>query len=179
MGTRNDYLPGSRGGPSRLLQAGMVVVPMAGFEVDSKPSTTLITFALGSCVGLVVYDRVRKIGGLLHYMLPSSASSPHKAICKPGMFCDTGTPLLLERMMEAGARKEDLVVKVVGGGVINDPTGVFAIGRRNCLAIRGLLESWELRAMAWDVGGRHSRTVGLDVGSGRTFVRTRGREVEL
>jgi chemotaxis protein CheD len=158
---------------------GQVIVQIADLKVSRDPDVTLITYALGSCLGIMVHDPVRQIGGLLHVMLPLSTLAPDKARAKPGMFCDVAVPLLLRRMLDLGARKSDLVVKIVGGGVMNDARGVFNIGRRNCIAVQQQLRSLGVTVSAWDVGGRASRTVSLHVGSGRVLVRRRRRLVPL
>ncbi|MBL8223671.1 MAG: chemotaxis protein CheD, partial [Bryobacterales bacterium] len=73
-----------------------------------------MTYALGSCIGLMVYDPVVRIGGLLHFMLPESSISPLKAVRNPFLFADTGIPLLFRAAYRLGAEKDRMTVCAVG-----------------------------------------------------------------
>ncbi|RMF81278.1 MAG: chemotaxis protein CheD, partial [Planctomycetota bacterium] len=111
-----------------------VVVDIADLAVSKDPESTLITFSLGSCIGVTIWDPVAKVGGMLHYMLPEATVSPEKAKKTPAMFCDTGVPKLFRSAYELGAVKRRLVVKVAGGSQLMDAAGTFNIGKRNYLA---------------------------------------------
>lgn len=150
-----------------------IAVGMGELEVSNDPESVLITYALGSCVAVLVHDPVRKVGGMIHYMLPVSAiGGPEKAKARPAMFADTGVPLLFQRMYALDCKKSDLIVKVVGGASINDDNGTFDIGRRNYLILRKMFWKVGVLVRAEDVGGNLSRTTRLFVGSGRATVRT-------
>ena len=73
-----------------------IIVGMADMQVTNTPEATLITYALGSCIGVTLYDPSAKVGGLLHFMLPESQLDPQKAQRKPWMFADTGIPLFFK-----------------------------------------------------------------------------------
>ena len=103
------------------------------------PGQVLVTFALGSCIGLTAYDPVSAVGGLLHFMLPDSTIDPERARVNPCMFADTGIPLLLDRVCKHGGAKRRLAVHAVGGAQMLDQQGVFEIGKRNYLAMRKAL----------------------------------------
>lgn len=134
---------------------------------SADPSHVIVTYALGSCVGVTVHDAVAGVGGLLHAMLPTSSLDPSRALSAPGTFVDTGFAMLLEECRRLGARKERLVVTAAGGAALWDsPTDQFQIGKRNVLALRQLLWKAGMRLHAHDLGGSHSRTVSLAVGSG-------------
>jgi chemotaxis protein CheD len=111
---------------------------------------------------------------MLHYMLPESSISPAKASENPYMFADTGIPLLFRHAYEYGAEKRRLVVRVAGGAQVMDRDGVFNIGKRNYLALRKILWKAGVLVHAEDVGGNGSRTVRLEVGSGRFWLRGPG-----
>ena len=64
----------------------------------------IVTHALGSCLGLTVYDPVIRVGGLLHAMLPLSRINPQKALMKPFMFVDTGVPKLFQALYDVGGK---------------------------------------------------------------------------
>ena len=157
----------------------LVVVDVADFKVSQDPRSVIVTYALGSCIALCLYDPVRKTAGMIHYMLPMSKASPEKAKTKPAMFADTGIALLFEQMFALGCRKEDLVVKAAGGGSVKGGEDMFQIGKRNYTLLRKLLWKNGLMIAAEDVGGSKSRTVRLFVGDGRVVVSSQGEEAEL
>lgn len=156
-----------------------LVVDISDLQVSDDPETAFITYALGSCIAVALYDPVRRAGGMIHYMLPLSRTSPEKARTKPAMFADSGVPLLFERMYGLGCRKRDLVVKVAGGGRLYDDNDTFDIGRRNVTVLRRLFREDDIVIAAEDVGGSASRTVRLELATGRVTVRSQGVEVEL
>jgi len=158
---------------------GLITVNISDFAVSANPDDVLVTYALGSCIAVIVHDPTRLVGGMIHYMLPSSAVSPEKAATKPAMFADTGVPLLFETMYGYGCQKRDLVVKVAGGSKLYDDNGTFDIGKRNYVILRKML--WRVGVMiaAEEVGGSISRTARLWVGTGRTTLRTGADEYEL
>ena len=151
-----------------------LVVGVADCQVSNQREDVLVTYALGSCIAVAIHDPVAGVGGLLHYMLPESAISPAKAGENPYMFADTGIPLLFRRSYECGADKRRLVVRVAGGAQVMDPEGVFNIGKRNYLALRKILWKAGVLLQGEDVGGNLSRTVRLEVGSGRFWLRGPG-----
>lgn len=156
-----------------------IVVKMADCRFGHIPGQVLATYALGSCIGLAAYDPVAGIGGLLHFMLPDSGIDPARGRGNPYMFGDTGIPLLLARMVELGASKRRLVVHAIGGAQMMDPNNVFDIGKRNCLATRKVLWKAGVLLTGELVGGDLSRTVRLQIGSGRLWVQEGGGLQEL
>ncbi len=162
-----------------LLERNLLVVGVGDLKVSDDPGEVLVTYALGSCIGLCLYDPVRRVAGLLHYMLPLSKVNPKKAETNPAMFGDTGIPLLFKEMFDRGCRKKDLVVKAAGGGNIKDEKGVFNIGKRNQTVLRKILWKNDILLAAEDLGGRKSRTVRLFVEDGRMLVSSQGMEEPL
>jgi len=156
-----------------------VVVDIADLKVSNDPDTILITYSLGSCIALAIYDPAARVGGLLHFMLPESALSPEKAQANPAMFCDTGVPRLFHAAYELGAQKSRLQVKVAGGAMLLDENGTFNIGKRNYLALRKLLWKNGVLIDAEDVGGSISRTVSVNLATGAVTVKSRNREKPL
>jgi chemotaxis protein CheD len=156
-----------------------VVVEISDLKVSDRPDEVLVTYALGSCIAVIVHDPVRVAGGMIHYMLPVSELAPEKARSRPAMFADTGIPLLFQRLYRLGCDKRNLVVKVAGGGALYDDRGVFAIGRRNYIVLRRMFWQSGVLIAAEDVGGARSRTARLHVGSGRCTIASQGQEVEL
>ncbi len=156
------------------------VVGVADLAVTNKPNDTLITFSLGSCIGVVIYDSVVGVGGLLHFMLPESSVDKAKAVTKPAMFADTGIPLLFKSAYKLGAQKKNIRVKIAGGSQILDDNGVFNIGKRNYLALRKIFWRNNVMVEAEHIGGSVNRTVRLEMNSGRVFLKVSGLgELEL
>jgi len=147
-----------------------IVIGVADCRVSRDPDSVLVTYALGSCIAVMIHDPVTKVGGLLHFMLPESGPHRAKAEENPFMFADSGIPLLFHSAYDLGAEKRRLVVTVAGGAQIMDPNGTFNIGKRNHLAMRKIFWKAGVLVHAEDVGGSNSRTVRLEVGTGRVLM---------
>jgi chemotaxis protein CheD len=152
---------------------------MADCKVGSVAGQVLATYALGSCIGLSVYDPKAAVGGLLHYMLPDSGIDPARSRANPYMFADTGIPKLLEQVCGQGASRRRLVAHAAGGASIMDPKAIFDIGKRNYLALRKILWKAGILLAGEAVGGANSRTVRLEIGSGRLWLQVGGGQKEL
>ena len=156
------------------------IVGIADMRVSNNPSEVLVTFSLGSCIGVAVYDPTAKVGGMLHYMLPEKKLDLEKAGKKPYMFADSGIPLLFKKAYELGAKKSRMVVKVAGGGQILDESGYFNIGKRNYAALRKLFWRNNVMIAAEDIGGNVNRTMYLRMSDGKSWLKISGKqEVEL
>jgi chemotaxis protein CheD len=147
-----------------------IVVGISDCRVGDANGQVLTTYALGSCIGLAVHDAEAGVGGLLHFMLPDSSIDPAGARENPCKFADTGIPLLLAEAYRRGALKRRLVVTAAGGAQMLDPQNFFDIGRRNYQAMRKLLWKAGLLLHAEAIGGDRSRTVRLEIGSGRFWL---------
>lgn len=156
------------------------IVGISDMKVSNTPGDVLITYSLGSCIGLVVWDPQVKTGGLLHYMLPESKLDKERARKKPAMFGDTGIPSLFKAVYELGAVKSRLIVKAVGGSQLLDSSGVFNIGKRNYAIMRMLFDKNRVSIAKEDIGGTVNRTISLDVNTGRVLLKVSGKgEFEL
>lgn len=144
-------------------------------QVSNDSSATLVTYSLGSCIGVAIYDPVVRVGGMLHYMLPDSDLDPEKARKKPFMFADTGLPLLFKQAYKLGARKSRLQVVVVGGGQVTRARDFFNIGKRNYLALRKIFWKNNVMVNFKRVGGTGNRTLRLGIGDGRVWLKESGR----
>ena len=153
------------------------VIGVGDGRVSRDPDSTLVTYALGSCVAVMLYDPVAKVAGMVHYMLPESLLSPDKSQARPWMFADTGIAYLLRGAMEQGANKHRLVIFAAGGAQVMDDNGVFNIGKRNCLALRKALWKAGLVAHAEETGGTVPRTIRMEVGTGRVWLQAAGRDL--
>jgi len=154
-------------------------VGIADMRVTDQHGDVLITYSLGSCVGLTVYDPEACVGGLLHAMLPLSRNDQAKAKEKPSMFTDTGIQVMLTEMFRLGARKSNLIVKVAGGATMLDSKEFFRIGERNVAVVRKMLWKNGILIKAMETGGNISRTMTLHMDTGVTTIRTNGQTHEL
>ncbi len=148
-------------------------------KTSDNPEATLITYSLGSCIGIAVYDPVAKAGGMLHYMLPESSLDLEKAKKNPFMFADSGIPQLFKATYQLGAKKQRMKVAVVGGAQILDQKGFFNIGKRNHMAVRKIF--WKNKVMTEfeDVGGNVNRTIRIEIATGNMYLKISGKEERI
>jgi chemotaxis protein CheD len=139
----------------------------------------LVTYALGSCLGLMIYDPVAKVGGLLHAMLPLSKINPEKAKANPFMFVDTGVPELFKAVYNKGGEKRRLIIKAAGCGNPIGNSEMFKIGDRNFTVLKKILWKNNVLLTGEDTGGTNARTVNFDLASGQTTLSSKGRKWEL
>jgi len=151
-----------------------IIVGIADMQIADNPGATLITYSLGSCIGISIYDPGVKVGGLLHYMLPDSQIDAQKAQKNPWMFADTGIPLFFKEAYKLGAEKKRIQVKVAGGSQILDESGFFNIGKRNYMALRKIFWVNNVLIHAEDVGGNVNRTLSVELSSGKVWIKTSG-----
>lgn len=145
-------------------------------EYAASKTNTIKTMALGSCVAVVLLDTQNRSVGMLHVALPESSINKKRAAERPGMFADTGIPKLLDEMKTLGYNgQKKLIVKLAGGASIMDPNNTFNIGKRNILSVKKVLWRYELGAIAEDVGGSISRTVTVDIKTGKVLISSPGR----
>jgi chemotaxis protein CheD len=156
-----------------------VVVGIGDCRLERDPDCQLVTYALGSCVAITVYDPLTHVGGLLHFMLPEAGPVPVKARSNPFMYADTGIPLLFLRAFELGAEKRRLIVTATGGAQMMDNGGHFNIGKRNCLEMRQILWKAGVAVKIEDLGGSVSRTIRMDLNTGRVLLRMGLQEREF
>ena len=128
-----------------------------------KGTDSIITYALGSCVGVALYDGVKKIAGLAHIMMPASADVRGVSV-NVMKYVDTAVPELLNRMLRLGAAQPNITAKVAGGAQmfqIEGASSQFNIGERNIKAAKEILRQLGIRVAAHDVGANYGRTVEL------------------
>jgi chemotaxis protein CheD len=158
-----------------------LIVGIAEMRLSSGRADQLVTHALGSCLGITIYDPVAAVGGMLHVMLPQSSIDPEKAADNPSMFVDTGVPQLFMESYRLGAQKNRLEVKVAGGASThgNENDDCFQIGKRNIVMLHKLLWKNGVLVKSEDVGGNASRTMCLDLADGSVTLRIHGAERAL
>lgn len=158
-----------------LLRAGMAEIAIGG------PEDVLQALGLGSCIGILMFDRQTHIGGLAHIMLPESsvARDGKVALAK---YADTAVPELLRLLAEKGIPKQRLVVKIAGGAEMFSFSGSdgpkLAVGARNAVAVVEEISKHGLRITAQDTGGNHGRTMEANLESGICTVKVIGHPLK-
>ena len=153
--------------------AQRVVIGVGDLSVSNNTAATLSTYALGSCLGVVAYDPVARVGGLLHLMLPDSALVPEKAASQPAMFVDTGLPLLFTALVDLKAEHARLRLFIAGGAnLLGGGSESFKIGERNIQAAAAYLNQHGYAVTRTDLGGTINRTLHLEVGTGAIRLKT-------
>ncbi len=160
--------------PDSAPQSQGLVIGVADWKVCKDPEATLITYALGSCLGITLHDPGKRIGGLLHLMLPDSRLHSRTTV-RPAMFLDTGLPLLLKAMLNAGADENALRCKVFGGAQLLLADNFFRIGAQNIDACYKVTAELGLKVQVWEVSGRVNRTIRLINRTGEVRVRVPAR----
>lgn len=139
-----------------------VRVGIAELKVIRGRNATVVTHALGSCIGLFAWDPELAVGGCLHAMLPK----PQGPVDNAARFVETGVPALIHEAERLGARRNRLVLKVAGGAEMNGDGGLFRIGARNVAALRQALWTVGLVLSAAETGGSIARTARLNLDTG-------------
>lgn len=135
----------------------------------------LITFALGSCIGLCFHDPKLRLGALLHVMLPLNMETGRT---HPLKYADTGIRETLKQMEARGASRSRMTVKIAGGAKMFEIAGggLGNIGQRNIESVHTILKRENIRLLAENVGGSVARTLLFDVASGQGCIRSYGQK---
>ena len=157
----------------------MIKVGMADLNVCVSPNA-ITTLGLGSCVGIVLYDPVKRIAGMVHIMLPDSTkilNNENKA-----KFADTGIDLLIKRMIEIGADRRALIAKIAGGAqmfAFSNNSDMMRIGERNVEATKLKLAQLGISIKAEDTGANYGRTIEFYPENGSLLIKSVGKERKI
>ena len=154
----------------------IISIGIGEWAVSSNKDDILKTYALGSCVAVLIYDSSKPLAGMIHIALPDSSIDREKGQILPGYFADTGLPLMIEEMKKLGAVRAHLWLKMAGGASVMDPSNLFDIGKRNILAAKRIMWKSSLGPIAEDTGGVISRTVSLKVSNGETTIHSANKD---
>ncbi len=154
----------------------MIKIGIADIAVTKAPDA-ITTLGLGSCIGVALFDKTTKTGGLVHIMLPDSTQIRNPGN-NPSKFADTGVDELVKRMLSAGVQKRNLVAKIAGGAKMfsfSDKSTVGNVGDRNAAAVRERLKMHGIRLIAEDCGLDYGRTVELYCDTGEYHIKAVGK----
>jgi len=151
------------------------VIGIGEWQVSREPGDLLRTYALGSCVALVLQHPLTMTTGLVHILLPDSVNHPCGHQKSPGYYADTAVPLLIRTVLgTAGVyswSRAGLSAKLAGGAAICPNDSYFQMGQRNIKTVEHLLRQYQIPLMGSDTGGTTSRTVTVEVATGTVVVR--------
>jgi len=150
-----------------------IIVEISDAKVTNNTDDLLVTYSLGSCIGVCFFDPTMNIGGMLHCQLPDSKLDSQRAMQRPYMFVDTGIKSILEQMENLGAKKNKLQAKIAGAAEMGIGLTGFDIGKRNFLAIRKQLWQNSIMITAKEVGGSEPRNMYFDIGSGAVTIKSK------
>ncbi|NLM73697.1 MAG: chemotaxis protein CheD [Clostridiaceae bacterium] len=159
--------------------AELIKVGMADLKVARHPSV-LTTLGLGSCVGIALYENKIRVIGLAHIMLPSSTISLN--VVNRAKFADTAIVDLIDKMIDLGADKNNIVAKLAGGAqMFSFSSGheIMRIGQRNIEAARSILKELQIPIISEDVGGNYGRTIELSSKDGMLKVKSIGAGIKF
>jgi chemotaxis protein CheD len=154
-----------------------IKVGIADMNTASSPDK-IMTVGLGSCIGIVIYDKTKGVGGLAHIMLPDS--SQFNNVTNPLKFADLAVPMLIDRLEKMGSSKRNMKAKIAGGASMfnfSDKSMIMDIGNRNGVAVKTALKKHSIPIIAEDVGGNKGRTMILDTTDGIVLIKTVGMGV--
>ncbi|HBG26650.1 MAG TPA: chemotaxis protein CheD [Phycisphaerales bacterium] len=155
------------------------IVHVSDAKVSSDPESVLITYSLGSCIAVCLYDPTVHVGGMLHYQLPDSKTDVQRANEKPFMFADTGMQLLVDKLISMGANKKRMRIKIAGGAEMDTGPKGFDIGKRNYLAIRKIMWKNGMFIDGEDIGGSSPRNMYMKISNGEVVIKSDGQEKGL
>lgn len=155
------------------------VVSISAMELSRSPNDVLITYSLGSCIGVTAYDPQTRVGGLIHCLLPQANSSPEKAAQNPHMFVTSGVVDMIKSLLKIGASRERLIIKAAGGAKMMKVNNLFDVGSRNSTTVQKLLMHNKMRLKGSDFGGSIPRTMYMYMDTGRVVIKSLGKEREI
>jgi len=138
----------------------------------------LISYALGSCVGICVIDKTARIAGMAHIMLPYNNNGDITNIFK---YADTGITEMIKQMEQLGGTRSRMIAKIAGGARMFEIKGSSAIGNigeRNIVATKETLQKLRIKLFAQDVGENYGRTIIFDSTTGKLTIKSFGKNLK-
>lgn len=156
-----------------------LVVSVGDMIVSGDDNDRIITYALGSCIGVTIYDPIARVGGILHAMLPDSSISKDIENMNIYKYVNTGIPALFKEAYKLGAKKNRIKLKMAGCSQILDDSNFFNIGKRNYAAARKLL--WKNNMMIDNeyCDKSESITLMLDIKNGEVIMKIKNEAILL
>ncbi len=137
----------------------IITIGVAEYKIAGSPDK-IVTLGLGSCIGLVLYDPIVRIGGMVHIMLPTA--SAHSTVTNRFKFADTAIVDMIDLVVKAGASRTRLRSKIAGGAHMFKTSGtidIMNVGQRNIAMCRKVLEENRIVLEGEDTGGSSGRSI--------------------
>lgn len=153
-------------------------VGISDMKIVSFPEG-LISYALGSCVGICIIDKAAQIAGMAHIMLPYNNNADRTNIFK---YADTGISEMIKQMEYLGGTRTRMIAKIAGGArmfEIKAGSTIGNIGERNIAATRETLQKLRIRLFAEDVGENYGRTIIFDSATGNLTIKSFGKNLKV
>ena len=153
----------------------IIKVGMADYKIAKSPDS-LITLGLGSCVGVVIYDKTKQIAGMAHIMLPSSEEIKNNS--NKMKFADTCIDMMMADLLKQGVNKSLLKAKIAGGAQmfsVSLKSDNLNIGKKNAEAVKKKLKSLNIPIVAEDLHGNNGRTIIFEVASNDLHIKSIGK----
>lgn len=155
-----------------------VNVGIADMQIVNSPKG-LISYALGSCVGICIIDKAKQVAGMAHIMLPYSNTDTNVNLFK---YADTGIVEMIKRMESMGCLKSRMTAKIAGGAKMFEIKGnstIGNIGERNVIAVKEVLGKLNIKIMAQDVGENYGRTIIFDSATGTLTIKSFAKNIKI
>ena len=159
--------------------SNLIRVGIADMNICKAPDK-ITTIGLGSCVGVVLYDDISKISGLVHIMLPDSTKIKQNQ--NKLKFADTGIDCLLDELTKYGVPKFRLKAKIAGGAKMfefSSNSDIASIGDKNVIAVRERLSMYGIKIISEDVGLNYGRTIIFDPESSELTIVKAGKQTNI
>lgn len=150
----------------------LITVGIGEMRLSGDPDSVLVTYSLGSCAGLAVFDPRTRHGGMIHCKLPFKAIRPGADEGKPALYVDAGVAALRDAMARARSSPSSMAAVIAGGASLFGENDVYQIGKNNILRMRECLKVLGMRVIAEDTGGSHPRTMYLDIQTGKVCIKS-------
>lgn len=139
----------------------------------------LISYALGSCVGICIIDKTKQVAGMVHIMLPNNVNTDKSSVFK---YADTGIPEMVRQMEAMGCSRLRMTAKIAGGARMFEIKGnstIGNIGERNIAATKETLVKLNIKLIAQDVGENYGRTIVFDSNSGDLTIKSFAKSIKV
>ncbi|WP_456399802.1 chemoreceptor glutamine deamidase/glutamate methylesterase CheD [Mesoaciditoga sp.] len=153
--------------------AGKIIIGIGEYAVASNPAI-LVTLGLGSCVGVCIRDKKKRVGGMIHVMLPETNATTGKL----SKYAKPGIEIMVNEILKKGANLRDLEAKIAGGAAMFQSKG-FDIGKRNVEKVKEVLLSLKIPLVAEDTGQNRARSIEFHLDTGELFIKKVGGKEKI
>lgn len=159
--------------------SNVINVGIADMKISKSPNS-LISYALGSCVGICIIDKVKQIAGMAHIMLPTNNSSGESV--NTFKYADTGINEMVKKMEAMGCMKIRMTAKIAGGArmfEIKENSSIGNIGQRNVQETKKILSDLKIKLISQDVGENYGRTITFDCSTGDLTIKSFAKNIKI